>query len=79
MSDLSDRLQQARNARGLSARALSLSSGLTDSVVGQIERGEIRSPRSDVVVALAKALDVDAGWLLAGEGRGPAEAPAEVA
>lgn len=73
MSEISDRISKAREVRGLSARGLSLAAGLSDGVVAQIERGDIKSPRGDALVSLAKALDVDVGWLLTGEGRGPAD------
>lgn len=76
MSEISKRILRARTALGLSARGLSLAAGLSDGFVAQIERGTIKNPGVNVIVALAKALGVDVGWLLTGEGRGPAETPA---
>jgi len=46
-------------------------------MVSQIERGEIGDPRGTTVQALADALTVDAGWLLAGLGEPPVAAAAE--
>lgn len=71
MTDLASRITQAREVVGISRRSLSLSIGLGDATVGQIERGEIPNPGAATVVALATALDVSTDWLLLGTGRGP--------
>lgn len=64
MTDFGTRLQHAREAMGLSRRALSEKAGLATSIVAQIERGVIRSPRGETIVALANALGMPAGELL---------------
>jgi len=73
-STLSQRLTYARKLRKMSRRSLSLAAGLSSSMVSQIERGEIGDPRGTTVQALADALSVDAGWLLAGLGEQPGPA-----
>jgi transcriptional regulator with XRE-family HTH domain len=65
------RLRQTRVARGLSQRGLSLRSGLSSAVVGQIESGRNELPDIGVVASLASALDVPSGWLAFGEGQAP--------
>jgi transcriptional regulator with XRE-family HTH domain len=72
---LGDRLQEARIARGLSASGLSGLAGLSQSHVGQIERGEVRLPSGEVVLALAEKLHVSVRWLLTGKGLGPMRSP----
>lgn len=71
LSSLGGRLKWARSRRGKSARELSLAIGKSQSLVGQIERGDVESPGSAVCVALAAELDVPVGWLVAGEGALP--------
>lgn len=50
----------------MSARSVSIAAGLAESTVGQIERGDIASPRLDTMLAIAKVLKVDAGKLMTG-------------
>ncbi len=78
MGTICQRLAQARVARGHSCRGLSLKAGLAQAVVGRIERGDVTSPDTATLVALAEALDVSLDWLVRGEGPGP-DLSAEVA
>lgn len=71
MTGIAERLSQARGARGLSRRALSLRAGLAQAVVGQIERGDVTSPALETVSKLAVALEVSLDWLVTGAGEGP--------
>lgn len=66
MTPLAKRLSEVREQRGLSRRGLSLQAGLTDSVVGQIERGAISDPSSATLAKLADVLGVTTDWLLKG-------------
>lgn len=61
---LGQRLKRARQAAGLSRRALSLSAGLADTVVGQAEAGRV--PLIDTTERLALALGVSSCWLAFG-------------
>lgn len=57
---------------GLTARGLSVKAKLkSKSHVGQIERGQLTSPRFDTLTKIAEALGADPYWLLTGEGEGP--------
>lgn len=67
---LPGRVTQAREAAGLSMRALGLAAGLTGPAIEKIEKGK-SVPRLDNVEALAKVLGVSPGWLAFGIGRGP--------
>lgn len=64
---LAERLKQARKARGLSLDAASKLSGVSKSMVSQIERGE-SSPTVAVLWNLTQALGVDFAGLMAGPG-----------
>lgn len=70
---LPERLRSARLAKGLSARQLSLAADLSQSMVGQIERGDVADPGVSVVLKLAEQLGVGVEWLL---GRDKSEPPA---
>lgn len=69
---LAQRLGEVREACGISSRALSLAAGLSQSVVGQIERGDIQHPTCDalgkIVVALrGRGVDVTIDSLIFGD------------
>lgn len=64
---LAERLRQARKVRGLSLDAASRLSGVSKSMVSQIERGE-SSPTVAVLWNLTQALGVDFAGLMAGPG-----------
>jgi transcriptional regulator with XRE-family HTH domain len=66
---LKDRLKKLRAAASLTQQELAVKSGLSVSVVAQIERGAIPDPRVSTVQALARGLGVlteelapAAGW-----------------
>lgn len=62
----SDRLKQARQARGCTQQALARASGLSQSAIASYENGDRESSRS--LRKLAEALDVSAEWLETGKG-----------
>lgn len=68
---IASRITEAREAHGLSRRELSIRIGVSDNIVGQIERGDIPNPGSATIVALAAELGVTTDWILLGTGRGP--------
>jgi transcriptional regulator with XRE-family HTH domain len=70
---LGDRLQQARKARGLTQQALAMATGLSVSVVHQVEYGRIADPRASTLYKLAKALGTTVEALM--EDGGEAAAP----
>lgn len=61
-SGLSDRLAEAREARGLSRRRLSEEAGLSSPTAQMIETGQ-RMPQLDTVERLADVLKVSPAWL----------------
>jgi transcriptional regulator with XRE-family HTH domain len=63
LSQLSTRLREARKARGLSLDAVAKLSGVSRSMVSQIERGE-SSPTVATLWNLTRALQVDFAGLL---------------
>ena len=69
---VSGRLHTARQARGLTMRALARAAKLTDTAVRTTETGA-SMPNVATVEALAKALDVPPGWLAFGVGSAGAE------
>ena len=64
---LSSRLKQTRKSKGLSLDALAKLSGVSRSMLSQIERGE-SSPTVATLWNLSQALQVDLSGLLEGEG-----------
>ena len=62
-SDFRSRLKDAMNIRGLKAVDLVESTGFTKSKISQHING-VYEPKPDALFTLAKALDVDAGWLM---------------
>lgn len=64
------RLRSAREALGLSLRALGAAAGTSGQGIMIIERGDVL-PGINTVEALAVALDVAPGWLAFGDGEGP--------
>jgi len=65
------RLKEARRAKGLSLEAVSKLSGVSRSMVSQIERGE-SSPTISTLWNLTRALQVDFAGLLDADGPAPA-------
>lgn len=57
------RLKSARKRRGLTQTQLAEQVGVTQSVIGQYERGEKR-PGVDILQKLATVLEVNLPWLL---------------
>ena len=66
LSLLPARLKEARRAKGLSLDAVAKLSGVSRSMVSQIERGE-SSPTISTLWNLTKALQVDFSGLLEGD------------
>ena len=62
-AELADRLADARAVRGLTRAELSERSGVSMPQLGRIERGGGAHCGLATIVAIARALDVDAGWL----------------
>jgi transcriptional regulator with XRE-family HTH domain len=53
-------LRELRRDRGLSLQAVAVLAGISDMEVSLLERGKIRAPRPQTIVALAKALGISA-------------------
>ena len=70
MKCLGDRLRTARQAKGLSQRALANLAGITNSYLSKLEGDRADyPPKKDVLAALAHHLDLDPGELLYLSGR----------
>jgi transcriptional regulator with XRE-family HTH domain len=65
MTTLAKRIKRARKAKGITQVILAERAGTTQSIVGQLEAGMLRS--SKAVPGIAKALDVSAGYLQYGD------------
>lgn len=67
-------LRTAREAQGLSQRRLAILSGINQSTVIRIERGDFTSPSPDTLQALAGTLNLplEEVWTIAGYGAGSA-------
>lgn len=78
MDECRHRIRAAREGLGLSQEDLARSLSLSVRSIGRFESGD-SNPSIDTLQRVAEALQVSPAWLLTGEGRGPAEAPAEVA
>ncbi|MGB3389483.1 MAG: helix-turn-helix transcriptional regulator [Pseudaminobacter sp.] len=65
MKTLAQRLTAAREAKSLSQSELARRIGVKPQAIQAIEAGKVEKPRN--IVAIAKALDMDAGFLLTGD------------
>lgn len=63
---LTDRLQQALDRSGRSARDVSLRAGLGSTFISELFRNPDRSPTIAKMEAIARALGVDPAWLISG-------------
>jgi len=72
MGSFSSRLRSTRELAGdLSARELARLAGLSEAIVGFVERGSTESPHLLNAIDLARVLGVDVTWLGTGEGDEP--------
>lgn len=71
LTGLGDRLREAREIAGLSARMLGELAGTSHATVAYIERGRSQTPRADVLLGLALVLGVRIEWLAMGVGDPP--------
>jgi transcriptional regulator with XRE-family HTH domain len=78
MDTFPSRLRLARDRSGLSQLELARRIGVDPIVISRYERGKIM-PHTERAIALSRELRVSIGWLLTGEGEGPAEPPDVVA
>ena len=65
-------IRQAREAKGLSQRRLALDSGVNQSTVIRVERGDFLNPSPETLQSLARALELplEEVWTIAGYGVG---------
>lgn len=69
MSPLVLRLRELRSARGWSQRELSRIAGVRQATVSHLESGNVQTLDLTVLERLAKALKVDAGYLIVKKGK----------
>lgn len=67
-ASLADAIRAGRQAAGLSVRQLALQSGVTKSTISRLENGDLEATSPNVLVQLARALELRATdlFLLAG-------------
>lgn len=69
MTPLVLRLRELRSARGWSQRELSRLAKVRQATVSHLESGNVKTVDLAILERLAKALDVDAGYLIVNKGR----------
>ncbi len=74
-AELGLRIKNIRKKRGITQEALAQEVGIAHQTLNKYEKGH-RSPDSETLNQMAKALQCDPGWLLSGEGS-PERAGAE--
>jgi len=70
-SSMAARVTYARNLRGISQESLAELAGVSQSSIGDIESGKVKTSRS--LGKIAKALKASFEWLAEGEGEEPSE------
>ena len=65
----SERLAEALKKSGKSQTEVSALAGITPPYLSDLKKGKKSNPSNDIVSALAKALGVSVGWLLANESK----------
>jgi len=77
MKTISERVQYILDTREWSQRELGRHAGLDESHIGAIVRGEVKSPQTKTMTAIASGSGFSLQWLATGEGpEQPYEAPA---
>ncbi len=72
---MAERLRLRMEQLNTNPRALSIAATGKPDAVRQILQGRVKSPRSDTITGLAKALGVSEGWLLNGGDDSPSQQP----
>jgi transcriptional regulator with XRE-family HTH domain len=62
------RLRYARKLRGLTQEELEAKTGVSQSAISDLEKGESKSPSGTNLVTLAQKLEVNPDWLATGKG-----------
>lgn len=68
VSELGDRIREARLAKGLGQRSLAAVSGVSQGHISHAESGKRLELGQTVLSAIAEALDVSVDWLATGNG-----------
>lgn len=71
MPTFAERIREAMRTRRIKAPELSRISGVSQPYIYDLLMARAKNPSTDKMLALAKALDVDSGWLLSGSGEPP--------
>ncbi len=66
MKTVGERVMWARTRLGMSRYALDKLAALSFGHVSKIERGDMKDPDTTTVIKIARALFVDASWLMFG-------------
>ena len=64
---LGERIYRLRNRREWTQKELGTHAGIHSNTVARLERDEIPKPSGDLIVKLAKALEVSTDYLLLGQ------------
>jgi transcriptional regulator with XRE-family HTH domain len=65
------RIKMIRDWAVVPASHLSIAAGVSQSLIRQIEAGEIQDPGVKVLAGIAEQLDIDFQWLATGNGEEP--------
>ena len=60
---ISERLKMSREQQAMSLRDLSITAGVSNPLICQIEKGHVINPGVKTIYRLARALQCDPGWL----------------
>lgn len=67
VTELGSRLKKMRKQAGLSIRALAAELKVSSEAIRKIEKGSTKSPRAELLYALARELDVSPDYLMYGQ------------
>ena len=73
MTSFGEALRERRRAAGISQRELAERIGMDFSYISKVENGRLQPPAADTIVAMCRALNINAEELLALTGKIPSE------
>ncbi|MCL1658077.1 helix-turn-helix transcriptional regulator [Elizabethkingia miricola] len=65
---IKDRYISLRDEKGVTNYTVSEKTGIHNSALGRLEKGQVKNPNEKTIAALAKFFDVNEDWLRTGNG-----------
>jgi len=65
---IKDRYISLRDEKGVTNYVVSEKTGIQNSALGRLEKGQVKNPSEKTIAALAKFFDVNEDWLRTGNG-----------